>query len=117
MNFSNIETSNYRAGRFVRDHLNQTIHCKDERKLKTRKINMQVTNIMSIQITRPSLGSSKLECSYRSLPITLRCQSLVIPPVDQFRLGNVNYELVNLADGFYSEPSIQGYMGMFSLRK
>ena len=38
-NHSNIKTLNYRAGGSIKDHLDQEIHLREERKLRSRKIN------------------------------------------------------------------------------
>lgn len=84
MNHSNIETSNYRAGRFIRNHLDQAIHFKDDRKLRTRKINW--LSQIFLQVTKPGLETT-LDCNHRALPIIHSCQGLVAPSVDQLRLA------------------------------
>lgn len=84
MNHGNFETSNYRAGMFVRDHLDQAIRSEDERKLRSRKINSLPHIFM--QLTKPGLETDTMNCSFQSLSLSTQRPGLSAL-AEQLRLG------------------------------
>lgn len=85
MNHSNIETSNYRAEKLVRDHLDQAICFGDEKKTENQKDKLIFPNFHAGNKTR--FRNQRIGLQFPE-PVPLpSCQALVPPSADQLRLG------------------------------